>query len=157
MVRPLQDQVDIFGPGGSLDVIKGSRPAFQQFSSPAETAAAQQAFQYASAGGGAPRAELVMPPTPAVQVAWDQAQAFQRQSELDTLNNMFSQAKNLPDLYRRLDQPIPGSFDKLSGTNIGVVTDPGRLAAQVSLRSLGGKSFRPVWPSIRRFHCFGAM
>jgi len=124
-VRPLQDQVDIFGSGGSLDVIKGSRPAFQQFSSPAETAAAQQAFQYASAGGGAPRAELVKPPTPAVQVAWDQAQAFQRQSELDTLNNMFSQAKNLPDLYRRLDQPIPGSFDKLSGTNIGVVTDPG--------------------------------
>jgi hypothetical protein len=70
---------------------------------------------------------------------------------------MFSQAKNLPDLYRQLDQPIPGTFDKLSGTNIGVVSDPVRLAAQVSLRSLGGKSFRPVWPSIHRFHCFVAM
>jgi hypothetical protein len=70
---------------------------------------------------------------------------------------MFSQAKNQPDLYRRLDQPIPGTFDKLCGTNIGVVNDPVRLAAQVSLRSLGGKSFPPVWPSIRRFHCFVAM
>src|SRR5215831_10275924 len=101
---------------------------------PPEAAAAQQAWQYASAGGGAPRAQLVKSPPPPIQAAWEQAQAFKRQGELDTLNGMFRDAQNLPDLYRRLDQPMPGTFDQLTGTNVGAVSDPVRLAARNGLQ-----------------------
>jgi hypothetical protein len=53
------------------------RQPFQPLGTPAEAAAAQQGWQWASAGGGAPRAELVkLPPLSPAGVASGQAQAF---------------------------------------------------------------------------------
>src|SRR5215471_5719008 len=97
---------------------------------PPEAAAGQQAWQYASAGGGAPRAQLVKSPPPPVQAAWEQAQAFKRQGELDNLSQVFQSSTNPSEIYDKLDKPIAGTWDPLSQTNIGAVSDPVRMAAR---------------------------
>src|SRR6516165_6582965 len=64
-----------------------------------EGAARQQAWQYASAGGGAPRAELVKMPAAPITVAYQQAEAFRRQGELDNLQNALSTSTDPNELY----------------------------------------------------------
>jgi hypothetical protein len=133
------NEQDPFAPGVSLDITQGP-------GSGAEAAAAQQGWQYASAGGGAPRAQLVKGVAPPVQAAWDQAQAFKRQGELDTLKNIFATTQDPTELYNKLDKPIGGTWDPLSQTNIGAVSDPVRTAARDTFKNQIDKATSQVTP-----------
>ena len=100
-----------------------------------EGAARQQAWQYASAGGGAPRAELVKMPAAPITVAYQQAEAFRRQGELDNLQNALSTSTDPNELYNKLDKPMPGTWDPISQSYLGAVSDPIRTAARDAFKS----------------------
>src|SRR5215831_7245378 len=130
-----QGEWDPFALGASLDITQGAPQPFQPLGSPTEAAAVQQAWQYASAGGGAPRAELVRGVAPPLQAAWDQAQAFRRQGELDNLQSVFASSTDPQEIYGKLDKPLPGTWDPLSQSYLGAVSDPVRAAARDAFKN----------------------
>jgi hypothetical protein len=122
------------------------RQPFQPLGSPAEAAAAQQGWQWASAGGGAPRAELVkLPPLSPAGVAAGQAQAFalNQQAGAQARDAALAQARDtvnsppgLLELGSDLSHKVLGNFESLYGLPVLEGADTDHLTVDNAVKDM---------------------
>ena len=68
------------------------------------------------------------PMSPAESVAADTAKQYEKQGQVDTLDNLNRNTENPGQMWKLLNQPMPGKVDPASGQPVGAVSDATRAA-----------------------------